>query len=375
MDIAALAPKAEATVYPWREPQDLWGKTVQQVRDFVKAHQPVPRCHLALIPQPLVRSGNMDARLSSAEKASAGIVTTPSETAMSTVLTLGLAACVGGGLFVAREILAAFPAVNLRLFRAPAFCLLCGTAFFNTMGLFGGLFMVPIFLQQVMGFTALQAGLLILPAQPCSMLSGLLTGRLSDRFPPPFVAIAGLLTMMVIFQAFASVTVFTTVAVLLAYNILYRVFMDTVSIPVTILALRTLAVDQVRMGQGLLGVIRSIGASLGVTVTSVFFERRRTWHQHQLYATYDSNSPAHDATLHELRLALHQAGVPAATRDQEALGAIRQELDVEAIAVSFRESFLLICLCFLLAIGPMLWLCYRRAHLHEPVSAPSTRVA
>ena len=92
-----------------------------------------------------------------------------SETAMSTVLALGLAACVGGGLFVARELLAAFPAVNLRLFREPTFCLLCGTAFFNTMGLFGGLFMVPIFLQQVMGFTALQAGLLILPALPFSM--------------------------------------------------------------------------------------------------------------------------------------------------------------------------------------------------------------
>jgi hypothetical protein len=29
------------TVYPWREPKDLWGKTVQQVRDFLKAHQPV----------------------------------------------------------------------------------------------------------------------------------------------------------------------------------------------------------------------------------------------------------------------------------------------------------------------------------------------
>ena len=39
--------------------------------------RPPPGCHLALIPQPLVRSGNMDARLSSAEKASAGIVTTP----------------------------------------------------------------------------------------------------------------------------------------------------------------------------------------------------------------------------------------------------------------------------------------------------------
>ena len=41
MDIAALAPKAEVTIYPWKEPKDLWVKTVQQVRDFLKAHQPV----------------------------------------------------------------------------------------------------------------------------------------------------------------------------------------------------------------------------------------------------------------------------------------------------------------------------------------------
>jgi len=40
MDIAALAPKAEVTVYPWREPKDLLVKTVNQVRDFLRAHQP-----------------------------------------------------------------------------------------------------------------------------------------------------------------------------------------------------------------------------------------------------------------------------------------------------------------------------------------------
>jgi pimeloyl-ACP methyl ester carboxylesterase len=40
MDIAALAPKAEVTVYPWREPKDLLTKTVGQVRDFLRAHQP-----------------------------------------------------------------------------------------------------------------------------------------------------------------------------------------------------------------------------------------------------------------------------------------------------------------------------------------------
>lgn len=40
VDVAALAPNAESTVYPWRAPPDLLGKTIDQVRDFLRAHQP-----------------------------------------------------------------------------------------------------------------------------------------------------------------------------------------------------------------------------------------------------------------------------------------------------------------------------------------------
>jgi hypothetical protein len=49
----------------------------------------------------------------------------------------------------------------VRLFGVPAFRWLCCTAFLNMLGLFGAQFMIPIFLQQVMGYTALQAGLII----------------------------------------------------------------------------------------------------------------------------------------------------------------------------------------------------------------------
>jgi MFS transporter, DHA2 family, multidrug resistance protein len=297
-----------------------------------------------------------------------------SETGASTLITLGLTALVGGGLFVAREWFTAFPAVNLRLFQQRTFCLLCGSAFFNSMGLFGGLFMVPIFLQQVMGFTPLQAGLLLLPALPFSVLSGLVTGRLSDRFPPPLVAITGLLALTAIFHALSSVTMFTTVAVLVGYMILYRAFMDTVGIPITALTMQTLGPEQARMGQGLLGVMRSIGSSFGVTVTSVFFERRRAWHQFQAYTAYDNDSPAHEAALSELRLVLHHAGVGETLVDQEALGTIREQMDIEAIALGFQESFLFICLCFLLAIGPMLCLLSRKITTQTPLPEGRKRI-
>ena len=45
MDIVELAPKAEVTVYPWREPKDLLDKTINQVRDFLRAHQPATAVH------------------------------------------------------------------------------------------------------------------------------------------------------------------------------------------------------------------------------------------------------------------------------------------------------------------------------------------
>ena len=41
VDIAALAPKSQSTVFPWREPKDLLEKTIDQVRAFLRSHQPV----------------------------------------------------------------------------------------------------------------------------------------------------------------------------------------------------------------------------------------------------------------------------------------------------------------------------------------------
>ena len=41
VDVAALAPRAEATVFPWREPAELKARTIEQVREFLRAHRPV----------------------------------------------------------------------------------------------------------------------------------------------------------------------------------------------------------------------------------------------------------------------------------------------------------------------------------------------
>ncbi|MCZ6875973.1 MAG: DHA2 family efflux MFS transporter permease subunit [bacterium] len=282
-----------------------------------------------------------------------------SNTQVSTLLWLGIVALIGGVFFILRELWAAFPAVNLRLFKIPTFRLVCSTAFLNNVGLFGALFMVPIFLQQVIALSPLQAGLVIVPALVVSGISGVVTGRLSDLLPPPLVIITMMLSLSIIFYSFSSVTALTAVAVIVMYVILYRVCMTGVMPALAVLTVQSVDQEQVRMGQGLLGLTRSIGASLGVAVTSVFYERRRIWHQLQAYDAYDTTTPTHHEALDTIKQHLHQAGIRGASADQAAMSTLRRQMDIEAVAAAFRDSFVLISVFFLIAVLPTLYLLIR----------------
>lgn len=280
-------------------------------------------------------------------------------TSTATLFWLSIATVIGGSVFVLRELTAAYPAVNLRLFRLPIFRIICLTAFLNNLGLFGALFIVPIFLQQVMGLSPLQAGLVLIPALIISGISGTLMGRMADVFPPPAVVIIVMLGLTIIFYSLSSVSPLTALPVIVGYVILYRVCMTGSVTPLALLAVRQLDTDQVRMGQGLLGVTRSIGSSLGVTVTSVVFERRRIWHQLTAYDTYNAASPVHSDTMEHVTGIIQQSGISAASANQFALGEMRRQMDVEAIASAFQDSFLLVCTCFLFASLPMFYLLVR----------------
>ena len=97
-----------------------------------------------------------------------------------------------------------------------------------------------------------------------------------------------------------------------------------------------------------------------MTVTSVFFEQRRARHQLWGYNAYDAGAPDHQATLGRLQDTLTQEGIEGTTTNRMALRAIQRQLDVEAIAAGFRDSFLFVCVCFLISALPMLWLMARR---------------
>jgi DHA2 family multidrug resistance protein len=219
--------------------------------------------------------------------------------------------------------------------------------------------MIPIFLQQVMQYSPLQAGLVIVPALVVSAFGGTLSGRLSDVVHPRLLIIMGLGLLLIVFHLFASVSALTTSGVLVGYIILYRVCLFSINTPITTLNVRILETEQVRMGQGLLGTVRNIGAALGVTVTSVIFERRRTYHQLSAYAMYDAASVEHGMMARDIGRSLRASGIDPSQIGTMTLRTIRGQMDTEAIAAGFRDSFFAISFCFLLALLPMFFISAR----------------
>jgi DHA2 family multidrug resistance protein len=253
----------------------------------------------------------------------------------------------------------------LRLFGVPAFRWLCCTETLNMLGLFGAQFMIPIFLQQVMGYTALQAGLTIVPALMIAAVGGTVAGRLTDVFSPRLMVLLALGLLAGVFQLFSTVSALTTGGALIGYIILYRVCLFSIQTPMTALNVQILGPDQLRMGQGLLGTVRNIGAALGVTLTSVIFERRRTYHQLLSYTEYNIASPEHLATVRAVEHTLLGAGIDATDVPTMALRALRQQIDIEAVAAGFRDSFFAVSFCFVLAMLTILGAGSRRTQQQE----------
>jgi hypothetical protein len=138
-----------------------------------------------------------------------------------------------------------------------------------------------------------------------------------------------------------------------------RLCLFSINTPITSLNVAILEHDQVRMGQDLLGMVRNIGASLGVTVSSVIFESFRTQHQLQAYTGYDPASPEHRALFDEVTRSLRDAGVNESDVGLMALRIIHQQMSVEAVTAGFRDTCFAISFCFPLAMIPMFFVSRR----------------
>lgn len=170
------------------------------------------------------------------------------------------------GLFIWRQLILDEPMLELRVLKTPMFTLntLLGMAVFVAM--IGGMIILPLYMQNMAGFTATESGLMLLPGAMIMGLMSPVTGRIFDRFGAKWLAILGFTLLAGSTLFFTVLTPTTSFAYLTIVNAVRMFGTAMVIMPVTTAALNELPQRMIPHGTALNNTMRQVAASVGTAV-------------------------------------------------------------------------------------------------------------
>lgn len=230
------------------------------------------------------------------------------------------------------------PLLDLRLFGNGPFLSSNITNVLITFAFFGGIFLFPVYLQNLRGLNAFQAGLLLLPQAFASIVTALIGGRIVDRFGVRVVLIPGLALMAFASWQLSYLTLSTPYGWLQALFVIRGLALGLIIQPLNVSALSDIHPRKFAQASSLYTVIRFVSTSLGIAVLATLVQTQAKVHATNLAAQITPTSPlAQLAARLQALLVLHGASSSAASAiaQRQIAGLVQQQGYLMAIQDAF----------------------------------------
>ena len=154
----------------------------------------------------------------------------------------------------------------MTLFRNPTFAGANTVALLVSLAMFGVFFFISLYMQNVLGYSAVRAGAAFLPMTILIILVAPIAGRSSDKLGSRWLMTAGMTMLSGALLVFAQLQTDSSYLSLLPGMLLGGVGMAITMTPMTAAALSSVPVDKAGVGSGMLNTFRQVGGSLGIAV-------------------------------------------------------------------------------------------------------------
>ncbi len=262
--------------------------------------------------------------------------------ASSTVLGFLSVGLLSLSLFAATELIIASrggqPLLDLRLFKNGPFTTSIIAMLFVVFSLFGGLFLLPIYLQNIRGLSAFQAGLILLPQALASMVSVIVGGRLVDRFGVRAVMIPGLLILALSTWQLSFITLYSPFWWIQGMLILRGLALGLSIQPLTVAGLSEIRPRDLAQASSLNTVMRSVSSSLGIAILATLVQTQSKVHYTHLAEQVTASSPL-GQLLPRLQAAFMAHGANAITARTAAAQLIIRLVQRQAFILSLQDAF------------------------------------
>jgi DHA2 family multidrug resistance protein len=263
------------------------------------------------------------------------------------------------GALIVRELRTPEPIVDLRVFLDRNFWVGTGVTFITMGAMYSALTMLPLFLQTLLGYTAQNSGLATAPRGIGAMIAMPVVGILMSYVDSRWLMSLGIALLAVATLMFGSLTLDVSMASIVWPNVLQGFGMGLLTVPLMAIAVGTLPQEKMGNGSGIFNLMRNLGGSIGISISTTFLVRMTQVHQANLV----SHMTPYDAVFQQ-RLAGMAAGLgrysagPAARAQAYGVlyGILQQQSNVKAYVDMFCWTALIVALCL-----PGVWLLKRAA--------------
>ncbi len=274
------------------------------------------------------------------------------------ITTFTVTAVLGLVFFIWRELTFKYPIVELRVLKNGNLRIGTIMSFVLGFGLYGSTFVVPLYTQGILGWTALQSGALMIPAALTTAFMMPLIGKLlSKGVKQKLLVSLGLLLFFVYsFWGYKILTPDTGKDAFFWMLMVRGAGLGLLFIPITSLSLSTLKGQEIGQGAAFTGMMRQLGGSFGIAAITTFIANASQKYRVNLISHLDSTSFDVQQRVNALKASFMSKGMTPDVALSAAYRSLEGAVTKQATVLSYMDVFLYLGVLFLICIPFILFI-------------------
>ena len=268
------------------------------------------------------------------------------------IVRLSVLSVVGLFFFIWRQLSYAYPIVNLKVLKDSNLRVGVVMSFIMGFGLYGSTFIIPIYTQSILGWTATDAGLLLVPSSITVAIMMPFIGKLIQRgVPQTYLVALGFLSFFIFTYWMHNIMTPDTGEEHMFWPLIVRgLGLGLLFVPITTLSLSGLKGKSIGEGAAFTGMMRQLGGSFGIAIITTFLARFGQEHRVNLIGYLDPTRVAVQEKIIGLQNAFMAKGYSAEIALQKAYKVMELSVTKQSTVLSYMDVFLYLGVLFLFCI-------------------------
>ncbi len=266
-------------------------------------------------------------------------------------------AIIAFAIFIGNEILVKEPLIDLKLFSYYNFSISNFIMLMFGVGMFGSIFLLPLYLQNSLGYTAIQAGAVFLPIGIIQGAISPVAGIFGDKTNLKIPIVIGIILLAASFYMNSYLSYLTEHWYIMFALYLRGLGMGMMFAPLSAISLLEIPRDKMAQASGLINVVRQLGGSFGVALLSTILATRVNFHSQLYGGAIDSGSQIfRTTTAHIIGHIEQTAGSTFAMAQKQGMIAIMEHVNRQAFIQGIDDDFLIAAIITIAGVIPVMWL-------------------